>query len=337
MSNGSARIASALLLGAVVGVAAIALPQRAASAAENCLSEPNKDETPQGRHWYYRIERGTGHHCWYLRGQDDRAAQADAPKSSEKAEPRRADPAKSDQAKTDQAKTDQTMSRSVSNAHAELTPKTRVADDSNAAAAVPSVWPNPAASTDAANNAPANTAGDNTKASTLSSRWPQTSGVTSSSSPPDATLMVADAQPEATATADSSPEPAPPPAMTAPPDRNIGSIQKLFIVAIGALALAGLTGSAVYRLGRRRKRNDWLRERSNWQSEENPHTPPWIEPRAAQPNPALADLDESVVPRSDFALAMAETESGDRVEKIEEFLARLTKQLQAELETPRAN
>jgi hypothetical protein len=148
--------------------------------------------------------------------------------------------------------------------------------------------------------------------------------------------MVADAQSD-TATDPAQQQPAvPPPPVAAPTERQTGSIQKLLMVAGGALALAGLTGSAVYRLGRRRKRNDWLRERSNWHSEENPRNPPWVEPVLAEPHTALADLDETygMIPQSDFAEADGETEDTDeRVEKIEDFLARLTAQLHEELET----
>jgi hypothetical protein len=144
--------------------------------------------------------------------------------------------------------------------------------------------------------------------------------------------MVADAEPEPQADATPQQRGVPPPPL-ATPERDTGSIQKLLLVAFGALALAGLTGSAVYRLGRRRQRNDWLRERTNWQSTENPHNPPWIEPNLARPASQTPDLDELAAPQADFALTMAETEnSGDRVEKIEEFLARLTKQLHEEME-----
>src|SRR5262245_21905072 len=34
-------------------------------AADECLSGP-KGTAPAGSHWYYRIERSTGRHCWYL-------------------------------------------------------------------------------------------------------------------------------------------------------------------------------------------------------------------------------------------------------------------------------
>ena len=147
--------------------------------------------------------------------------------------------------------------------------------------------------------------------------------------------MVADAQPDPNADASPEQPSVPPPPVAIAPARNTGSIQKLLMVAFGALALAGLTGSAVYRLGRRRRRNDWLRERSNWQSVENPHNPPWVEPNRAKPGSQIPDLDElAAAPQDDFAPPMAESEDSDeRVEKIEEFLARLTRQLHAEMES----
>lgn len=152
--------------------------------------------------------------------------------------------------------------------------------------------------------------------------------------------MVADAQPtdaNANATTDSSSQPVTPQQVAAAPaERNTGSLQKLMLVAFGALALAGLTGSAVYRLGRgRRRRNDWLRERTDWQSMEHPHDPPWVaEPQHLHTSQTAPDLDELVAaPASDYATPFEGEESDERVEKIEEFLARFSRQLQAELES----
>src|SRR5262249_7605791 len=125
-----------------------------------------------------------------------------------------------------------------------------------------------------------------------------------------------------------------------PAERNTGSLQKLLLVAFGALTLAGLTGNAVYRLARRRaRRQDWLRERTGWQSEEKPLDPPWGEPQVTRRNPtppALGEAHELAV-RSDFISSLEADNRRDRVEKIEEFLARLTKQLQAELESTRTH
>ncbi len=319
MSNVRAKVASALFVAAAIGLGAAAtgLPDHTAKAADGCLTEP-KDATPQGKHWYYRSERGTGRKCWYLRGEDEKTADAPSAVSSEKPAPRQQDAA---------------TTRSIADAHAELPARRRVADDT-----APSVWPNPPAAT----TPPAAPADNNA----LASRWPQSTGTApadSNTAPadqaPEASLMVADAQPDTDADASQQQPAVPPPPLFAPPERKTGSIQMLLVVAAGALALAGLTGSAVYRLGRRRKRNDWLRERTDWQSDANPRNPPWVEPVLAQPHTALADLDEThgLVPQSDFAEAVGETEdtdeTGETVEKIEEFLARLTAKLHQELET----
>jgi hypothetical protein len=324
MPHVTTKVASTLLIGVAAAAVSTALPSRAARAVDSCLTEPKADT--QGKHWYYHIERGTGRHCWYQRGQDEKSAPADDDKqaASEKAPSGNVDAA----------------ARSFADAHAEIAPKTAVPDNTNAAAA-PSVWPAPQAA-DAAtannattsNSAPAQAAPD----SVLASRWPQAADTaTAAPSPapqPETSLMAADAQDNAAA----SDTPPPPAAVAAPPPRQIASIQKLALVAFGALTLAGLTGSAVYRLGRRRRRNDWLRERNAWQEAQNPNRPPWVDEPRLQSNPAVDDLNDqhAAEAQSDVSLALSETEVGtEHVEKIEEFLARLTQQLHEELEGTR--
>ena len=63
MSNVQAKLASAFLLSVAASVGLMAGPVSGARAADGCITEP-KTETPQGKHWYFRIERGTGRHCW---------------------------------------------------------------------------------------------------------------------------------------------------------------------------------------------------------------------------------------------------------------------------------
>jgi hypothetical protein len=348
MSGVPAKFASALFVGIVAGAAWTALPQHAAQAAD-CLTEP-KNETLQGQHWYFRIERGTGRHCWYMRGEDEKSVRADTPDPApvEKPAPQR---------------TEAATTRSIADAHAEIGPRARV-PGGTAAAAAPSVWPNAAPAAAPANAATSNAPAANAPAATgtmppLAGRWPQSSGsATIASQPPEASVAVADTQPTdaqpadaqpANVNADTSTQTLPPPMLAAAPvERNTGSIQKLLLVAVGALALAGLTGSAVYRLGRRRRRNHWLKERTAWNSAQNPNSPPWVDPQLGQAD-TLPDLDEvrAAAPDSDFSIAMAEDDSNiamtegnsndARVEKIEDYLARLTKQLQAELEGSRPN
>src|SRR5215470_2218974 len=93
MSNLSAKLASALLLGAVAGAASTALPPSTAHAADNCLLEPKTDTPAQGKHWHYRTERGTGRKCWYLRAEDEKSADAPTAVPEEKPAARRADAA----------------------------------------------------------------------------------------------------------------------------------------------------------------------------------------------------------------------------------------------------
>ena len=111
MSGVPAKFASALFVGIVAGAAWTALPQHAAQAAD-CLTEP-KNETPQGQHWYFRIERGTGRHCWYMRGEDEKSARVDTP-----------DPAPAE--KPAPKRTEAATTRSIADAHAEIGPRARV-------------------------------------------------------------------------------------------------------------------------------------------------------------------------------------------------------------------
>jgi hypothetical protein len=334
MSNVQAKFASALFLGVAAGAMWTMVPQRAVIAADNCLTAPT-DQTAQGQHWYYHIERGTGRHCWYLRGEDEKATRAD---TSVAAAPEKPAPSR------DEA----TPSRSIADAHAEIPPRPRI----DAPSAAPSVWPRPSSAPAAAGAAAASGSVPNAPSSPLASRWPNGSGAgastgnqaSASQQPPDASLMLADVQAAdggTNAAADAPQNPAP---AAAPIARNTGSVQKLLLVAAGALALAGLTGSIVYRLGRRRRRNDWLRERTEWTSAQNPNSPPWVDPRFAHAHP-MPDLDQArlAAQESDFELAMSEDDqtsdddqTDERVEKIEEYLARLTRQLENEVSSSSA-
>src|SRR3981081_4038154 len=40
-------------------------PAAAKGATDECLAKPGAT-APQGSHWYYRVNRADGRHCWYL-------------------------------------------------------------------------------------------------------------------------------------------------------------------------------------------------------------------------------------------------------------------------------
>ena len=317
MLNVQAKLASAVLFSVAASVGLIAAPHGVARATDNCLTEP-REETPQGKHWYYRIERGTGRHCWYLRAEDEASARTPS------AEPVAA-------AKPAPPTTGNAPPRSLADAHAEFAPGARTEDNGNAAPPASSVWPDPpaptAATTGIGPGAPAPSAA---VGSPVISRWPQASGAPSSAnSTAEASLMVADAQADETAT--TTPPPAAPPQASIPLMREAGSLQKLMLVAFGALALAGITGSLVYRLAgarsRRRREGRWPQRRPTLPSlAEEASGAPWVAPELSP-----------TVPHEDVAVhRIKRGNSDDSFEKIEDFLARLTRQLQGELQSTRS-
>jgi hypothetical protein len=63
-----------------------AAAQKTQGAADECIAKPG-GTAPQGSHWYYRINRADGRHCWYLgpAGQKVRArAKAEQPAATSK-------------------------------------------------------------------------------------------------------------------------------------------------------------------------------------------------------------------------------------------------------------
>lgn len=76
MHQGHWRLTSTLVFCSIV--AGLGTTQgRSADATEGCLAAP-KDSTPQGKHWYYRIEHPSKRHCWYLGDEGRRISQASA-------------------------------------------------------------------------------------------------------------------------------------------------------------------------------------------------------------------------------------------------------------------
>jgi hypothetical protein len=62
-------------------------------AADDCLSKPN-GPSPQGSHWFYRVDRANNNrHCWYLGPQGAKTRQAVAPKQRQSATPKEEAPA----------------------------------------------------------------------------------------------------------------------------------------------------------------------------------------------------------------------------------------------------
>jgi hypothetical protein len=243
MPNRTAKFVSAVFAGVIAGAPLTATTTSTpARAADECLSAP-KGQTPEGGHWYYRIEHPSNRHCWHLREEDDAHAQA-APSNS---------PAPIKQAA---AKPEAAMPGSVANARAEL-PSPRASLDQDAGANTGQV---PAAASAATidNNEAASLPDSNLTSSVVASRWPNQLSANAPAAPPPAPVSAgppADLQANAT--------PPPPPAPVAPTvplaaaDASItkqsGSAMMLLAIVVGALSVAGLVASVVFSSGKRRR------------------------------------------------------------------------------------
>lgn len=231
MTNRMGNAAAAILIGAFATVAFGAATNGVAHAADDCLAGP-KGAAPKGSHWYYRLDRASKRNCWYVR------AAREKPVSSQSASTEISPPGRTP------------LQPVVANARAEAA----AADigPSTAAGALPD-------STDATKtgqgpDAPAADSGQ----STVAARWlDQTAGNALNTSTP------APADSSASLDLPAPPPAANPPAANARPASPSGSVSTLFLVVVGALAVAALFGGLIARFGgaRRSEPEDFARDR----------------------------------------------------------------------------
>lgn len=235
MPNRTAKLVSALFASLLAGAALTTASYSAPAEAEKCLAGP-KGTAPQGGHWYYRVDRATKRHCWYIGDEKEKLARA-APLNA----PASADPAL--------APKNAATQKAIADARAELPlPQMQAEPDTGITGQRPAAPAASAAGTET--NPRTNARNSNAQSSVIASRWPESSGVSPSAGPAPATYkLAAAAQTDAAA----APGPAIAAVTLAAADtsaaKQTGSIQTLLIVIIGALALAGLMGSAIFRFG----------------------------------------------------------------------------------------
>ena len=276
MSNCSVKFVPVLFAGVVAGTNLVTVMDlraqvaervaegaiQVAQASDSCLATPS-GATPSGSHWYYRIDRVTKRQCWYLREEsekaDDKFARA-APPESAPASPPSADTPRARKfaearaeyvAQQSRAEPARAETRSIAAAPASAAQNTQPAAMPNVLAPAPlsSIrWNDaPTATSAAANPAPVQMA-----AAPATSAEPQQ---------PQADYAQ---QPTADQIAAVAVEPAKPTA----------SLQKLLLVMAAALALAGLTVSAIVRVGRMRARRAMRRKRhAMWDSTRKKRAP----------------------------------------------------------------
>lgn len=278
MGNRAAKFISTLVASIIAGAPLAAVSQNAptasstANAAPDCLASP-KDAAPQGQHWYYRLDRTTKRKCWYLRAAGDK----DSAKIAQTASDTPTAPAQQQQ-----------QQNPVQDARAEyLTAGSGVAPQT------------PNAVAQAAAATPAQPSADQTADSNAqqpAAPWPEVSTATAPPAPqPAPAAVAAAAQPSAKPS--KSPAPAALAAADGSADKPAGSVQMLMLVIGGALALAGLLASLIYRFAGARARvrlqsadrhgywGDW--ETQNQDTSRAPwrDATPAVAPRAQPPHP----------------------------------------------------
>jgi hypothetical protein len=292
MPNRTANFASAIFVSFLAGAPLAILSHGAARAADDCLSAP-KDQTPEGSHWYYRIEHATKRHCWYLRAEGERLSQTAPPNSS-----RATDPIAS--------KVETPAQRSIADAHAELPAQTTIEPARHNDAPVLAMPADAPVREDSASA--------EAQRSVVASRWPEPSDMNSAASPRPATNnLAANTQPSSTAAAPQAVAAVTLAAADSSSQTRSGSIPKLLSAIAGALALAGITASLVLKFGGSRRRTRIRARRHKiWQ--------PTDDDRIAQ----SARRDADVLPRR-AALPRDLDRSDDADSRIAEFFSQLSK------------
>jgi hypothetical protein len=242
MPNRTAKFVSAIFASLLAGVPLATISQSTAGTADDCVSAP-KDGAPQGSHWYYRVDRVTKRHCWYLREEGEKLSQTAPPKtSSAKPSP----------------KADAAMQRSIADARAEFPAQSRFEQSGRGDE------PAPAISADTAggeNSAITRIPDGGAPRSVIASRWPDPWAATASADPApikrDAVVGVSPpSQPQA------------PSVLAAGVAADVSSraptysVQMQLAALMAALALAGMLGSAIFKFaGPRRPAQASLRAR----------------------------------------------------------------------------
>jgi hypothetical protein len=297
MSSRAAKIVSAVFASLLVGSPLSTLSSSTARAAEDCLAGPKKDQTPEGSHWYYRIDHANKRNCWYLGEEREKLSQTTAPKRSQSAPPV-------------SPEADRTMQPSIADAHAELPPQPRIDAPSRDNAFTAAMPAQPAIRQDS------DISGIETARSIIASRWPDSSMASPSNDP-------APNKREVVAAANSVPQSEPAIQAAGPLVAADASSQtstysapmQLAAALMAALALAGIVASLILSFRRaRRPAKPKIRQRRGASFE------------ATDDDSILlsAEPGADVVPRR-RGFARDLDRDGDRSERIAEFFSQLSK------------
>jgi hypothetical protein len=270
VSGRAAAAASDSVAGAASNDAAGAVPDGAAvaasdSAADECLSSP-KDQTPQGSHWYYRIDRATKRQCWYLRAEGEKLSKVTPPNSSVSA-------SSSASARPTSPRSEPAVQRTMADARAELPQRTGFEQPNREAR--PALAKSPGAAVSEINRYTKAPVAE-TQPSVVASRWAGQVDADSATSPAPPASPAPNKAYAATNVSPASPPQLLSPAVAGqftaadvPPETPTHSVQMLLAAIMGALVLAAIMGRLIFKIvGMRRRARRRLRGRRGaiWKS-----------------------------------------------------------------------
>jgi hypothetical protein len=250
MPNRTAKFASAIFAGLLAGTPLTTISHSAAVAGDECLAGPN-EKTPGSGHWYYRIDRATKRHCWYQRDEGEKPSQVASSNSAASARPVAPKPATAAQ-------------HSVADARAELPWQSRI-EQPRRDRQVPAISADAAVGEINPDVKPPVAEGQQPN---VVSRWLGQSDTDPLNNPIFLTSPTPLAGPLPNGAAPISPiankddpdtnvsaapptQPLPPPAAgqfaAAEPSSPTHSVQMLLAAILGALALAGVMGRAIFK------------------------------------------------------------------------------------------
>jgi hypothetical protein len=306
----AARFLSAVSAGFIASAPIAMIPLSSVGAAEECLTTP-KDETPPGKHWYYRSERGSKLHCWYLREEGEAPSHAAAPA-------RRAAPEVAPNRETK-------VARSAADAHAEL-PLLQNVVEAGPTTPVTSVDPS------GAKQKPSKNAAPETAQSPIVSRSSEPSGVFSSASErPISPSFLAGSAPDKNSDASADTDMTPKVGSVAPAKvetsstETPASLRILLLATFGAIAVSWLAGSAIMGRLRRRPQRYTALNPPKWPTEE-PSCYAGT-PTAQEPMPVNSTRPLNIGHKS---LGRQRSGLGDNEREIERLLARFANRARVE-------
>ena len=298
--------------------APVAAPEKPEKPADDCLTTPS-GETPQGQRWFYRIERGTQRHCWYLRDKAEQKGLQPVPALSTAAPAKPPRAAAMPVRPNNDARAELPTARGRLDGDPTFTPKFQLTTGDQSAA------------------------DDDVRRASGLSRAPQPLD-TFSAPPPAADSAMAEATDTVTgANANlGMAVPAAMPSASPRPDAALpkASLQRLLIAIFGALAFAGVTASLMHRFAFIwRKRNARLRRRTLWQSAQKARTRPSQAASATPPSAPAANAPAANAQNVVANQARADVHNrldDDAQGQIEELLGRVAQRVKQEAPVPAA-